>query len=176
MKKRQKPAKNNNNLFKFSQYSNRSTKAANNDYNKLSYRQQQTNNRAAQQHDYHVIDEIINETVKRPPLRQQQGQQRQRRLTPNNSLASFDFIDPNYARLIKLDTTINSYEKSWEKNSTVILLDRLNEKLASSLIAIANEQKKQLESQADAAGRNCSMRERINDSQQQTNISFPFQR
>jgi len=166
-----------------SQCSNQRIKTVNNDYNKLSYHQQETENSASQQHDYHVIDEIINETAKRQNF-QQQDQQRQRRLTPNNSLASFDFIDPNNTRLIKLDTSNGSYEKSWEKNSTVILLDRLNEKLASSLIAIANEQKKeriyerQLECQTDGTAKNCNMREKISDPQQQNckRISFQLQR
>lgn len=153
------------------QYSNRKT--VNSDYNKLSHLQ------GNQQHDYHVIDEIINDThgqFKRPT-----NTGIKKRLTPTNSLASFDFIDPSYTRLIKLDTSKSSYEKSWE-NATVILLDKLNEKLASSLIAIANEQKKQLED--DGRGKHvkkCTLREKKLDHQHTQDtcnkrISFPFQR
>lgn len=138
------------------------------EYSRLSYHQPTSINN--QQHDYHVIDDFIAEN--------QSYQRRVNRLTPTNSLASFDFIDP-HTRLIKLDSTKNSYEKSWE-NSTVILLDKLNEKLASSLIAIANEQRKELESNPTRNVTNCVLREKKSNSQQQQEyvkrISFPFKR
>lgn len=176
--------------------------STNPNYNKLSY------NNSYQQHDYHVIDDLISENADYLKYVPQQ-QQARHRIPTSNSMSSFDFFEPvksnnnSMRQVIKLDTSNGtSYEKSWE-NSTVILLDKLNEKLASSLIAIANEQRKQLEQSSshtlsfnvneeddsqpvnNDTRQRCTMREKkpVQQQQQQhitlTNskrISFPFQR
>jgi hypothetical protein len=64
------------------------------------------------------------------------------------------------------------YEKSWE-HSTVILLDRLNERLACSLVAIANEQRRRQRQEEEGCARERRGPIALAGSRR---ISFPFQR
>ena len=72
---------------------------------------------ANQHHDYHVIDENNEETTRTV-----------KKLSPSNSVESFEFISHNTNVDIHdemEDPSVKSYEKSWE-NTTCILMEKLD--------------------------------------------------
>lgn len=119
---------------------------------------QNQSNHAQSQHDYHVIDENT-ETV----LSKNLCKSLRIKLTPSNSVESFEFFNLNQAGTnnhtisnnsaakyppVQLDQhpitnnnqpDIVSYEKSWE-NSTVLLLDKLKQQELSTIPIPINNQ------------------------------------